>query len=43
MSSILAIGNATAYDIGNGNIVAMSDSIQTSGLDLALTMDEVRV
>ena len=42
MSSILAIGNATAYDIGNGNIVAMSDSLQTSGLDLALTMDEVR-
>jgi len=42
MSSILTIGNATAYDIANGNIIAMSDSLQTSGLDLALTMDEVR-
>lgn len=42
MSSILAIGNATAYDISNGNIIAISDSLQTSGLDLALTMDEVR-
>lgn len=42
MNGILAIGTATGYDINNGAVVLTTDSIQTSGLDLGLTMDEVR-
>ena len=42
MASILAIGTATGYDLATGAVVLSTDSIQTSGLDLGLTMEEVR-
>ena len=42
MASILAIGTATGYDLSTGAVVLTTDSLQTSGLDLGLTMEEVR-
>lgn len=41
-NSIIAIGTATAYNVSTGDIIFTSNSLQTSGLDLALSMDEVR-
>jgi len=41
MKSILAIGNAVGYELGTRAIVLQSDSLQTSGLNLGLTMEKI--
>lgn len=41
-SSILAIGNAVIYDIKTLDVIATSESLTTSGINLGITMDEVR-
>ena len=42
MGGILAIGTGTGYDPITGAIVLTTDTIQTSGLELGLTMEEIR-
>jgi len=40
--NILAIGTLTGFDKTTNDIIVKSDSLTTAGLDLALTMEEIR-
>ena len=42
MGSILTIGTLECFDQGTNALIVQSNSLTTSGLDLSLTMDEVR-